>query len=236
MMIVKYAKGALCMKKWVAVLLTLVMIACLSAGYAGDGYFIEYSASPLEDTENSVDELIFRTMRVIRDRLECFGVSGYRIERIGVSGIRVEIPYEYCENDRFSGLLDLIGTRGELRFFDPQGNVFMTGSMVESAEYECLEGDHRITFTLTDEGTRVFADMTMIYMGMAVPIFMDEELLLAPVIQDPVTNGTGMINGLKSADQARQIAAWIQSGALPMALTQERVDYWAELPMTEDDQ
>lgn len=233
MMMMKYAKGALYMKKWVAMLLTLVLIACLSAGYAGDGYFVEYTASPREGTESSVDDLIFSTMRVIRDRLDCAGVTGYRIERIGVCGIRVEIPYEYCGEDQFSGLLDLIGTQGELRFLDPQGNVFMTGSMVESAEYECMEGDHRIIFTLTDEGTQIFADMTMIYMGMAISIFMDEELLLAPVVQAPITEGTGMINGLKSAGQARQIAAWIQSGALPMVLTQDRVDYWAELPPDE---
>ena len=152
----------------------------------------------------------------------------------GLARLREEDPSFIVRQD-IETKQTLIGTQGELRFLDPQGNVFMTGSMVESAEYECMEGDHRIIFTLTDEGAQIFADMTMIYMGMAISIFMDEELLLAPVVQAPITEGAGMINGLKSAGQARQIAAWIQSGALPMVLTQDRVDYWAELPLTEGD-
>ena len=218
------------MRKWISVLLTFVLIACLSTAYANDGYFVEYTTKAYEGEEADINDLIMKTMLIIRGRLDSVGIVGYRIVRIGMSGIRVEIPYDYCGIDQFGDLLDLIGTPGELKFLDPQGNVFMTGEMVKSAEYECVEGDHRIAFTLTDEGALVFADMTAQSIGRMISIYLDDELLLAPVVQVPITEGAGMINGLKTAKQAKMIAAKIQSGTLPLQLTQNTVDYWAELP------
>ena len=218
------------MRKWILVLLTFVLIVCMSTAYANDGYFVEYTTKAYEGEETDINDLVMDTMLIIRDRLDSVGIVGYRVVRIGMSGIRVEIPYDYCGLDQFSDLLDLIGTPGELRFLDPQGNVFMTGDMVKSAEYEWVEGDHQILFTLTDEGAQIFADMTAKSIGMVISVYLDEKLILAPVVQAPITEGAGMINGLKSAGQAKMIAAKIQSGNLPLELTQDRIDYWAELP------
>ena len=124
------------MRKWISVILTFVLIVCLSTACANDGYFVEYTTKAYEGEEADINDLVMNTILIIRDRLDNVGIVGYRIVRIGVSGIRVEIPYDYCGLDQFSDLLDLIGTPGELRFLDPQGNVFMTRDMVKSAEYE----------------------------------------------------------------------------------------------------
>ena len=60
------------------------------------------------------------------------------------------------------------------------------------------------------------------YAGTEVKI--DGEELINPTVQVAITNGSGVINGLGSAERATTIAAKIQSGALPLELTQQKVD------------
>lgn len=56
----------------------------------------------------------------------------------------------------------------------------MDGSMVKTAVYQFNEGDHQVAFTLTDEGAKIFADMTSNNIGKTLGIYLDGEELLAP--------------------------------------------------------
>jgi len=100
----------------------------------------------------------------------------------------------------------------------------MTGDMVKTATYYYADGDHQIAFTLTDEGAKIFGDVTASSIGQTIAIYLDGEQLIAPTVQSAITNGSGVINGLGSAERATSIAAKIQSGALPLELTQQKVD------------
>ena len=100
----------------------------------------------------------------------------------------------------------------------------MDGSMVKTAVYQFNEGDHQVAFTLTDEGAKIFADMTSNNIGKTLGIYLDGEELLAPTVQSAITTGSGVITQMQSAEYAQTVAAQIQSGALPMELTQQKVD------------
>ena len=76
----------------------------------------------------------------------------------------------------------------------------------------------------TDEGAKIFADMTSNNIGKTLGIYLDGEELLAPTVQSAITTGSGVITQMQSAEYAQTVAAQIQSGALPMELTQQKVD------------
>ena len=183
------------------------------------GMYVEYSGKAPAGSEANFDELMNGTMSIITERLGDKGFNEVNVQRIGTDGIRVEIPD--VQDDT---VLDLIGAAAKLEFMDPSGNVFMTGDMVKTATYYYADGDHQIAFTLTDEGSKLFGDMTASSIGKTLSIYLDDELLIAPTVQSAITNGSGVINGLGTAERATTIAAKIQSGALPLELTQQKVD------------
>ena len=183
------------------------------------GMYVEYSGKAPENSAANFDELVEGTMSIIRTRLSDKGFTEANVQRIGTDGIRVEIPD--VQDDT---VLDLIGAAAKLEFKNPDGETFMTGDMVKTATYYYADGDHQIAFTLTDEGSKLFGDVTAANIGKTIAIYLDGEQLIAPTVQSAITNGSGVINGLGSAERATSIAAKIQSGALPLELTQQKVD------------
>ena len=184
------------------------------------GVYVEYSAKAPADTEASFDSLMEGTIGVIQQRLTDKGYAESTVQRIGNDGIRVEIP----DVTDPSAVLDLIGSPAKLEFKNPQGEVFMDGSMVQTATYYYSEGDHQVAFTLTDEGAKIFAEVTAASIGQRIAIYLDDVELIAPTVQSAITGGSGVINNMESAEYAKTIAAKIQSGALPLELTQQKVD------------
>lgn len=184
------------------------------------GVYVEYSCTAPEGSEADFGTLLSGTIRVIQERLTDKGYAEATVQQIGTDGIRVEIP----DVTDPSAVLDLIGSTAKLEFKDPEGNTFMDGSMVRTAVYQFNEGDHQVAFTLTDEGAKIFADMTSNNIGKTLGIYLDGEELLAPTVQSAITTGSGVITQMQSAEYAQTVAAQIQSGALPMELTQQKVD------------
>ena len=182
------------------------------------GVYVEYSATVPGETEASFDSLVEGTISVIQARLTDKGYTEANVQRIGTDGIRVEIP----DTDDPQAVLDLIGTPAKLEFLDPDGNVFMDGSMVKTASYYYAEGDHQVAFELTDEGAKVFAQVTASSIGQVIAIHLDGEVLIAPTVENAITGGSGVINNMGDAETATNIAAQIQSGALPLDLTQQK--------------
>ena len=185
------------------------------------GLIAEYTAKVPEGEDGNFPALMDQTLRIIRERLNAFGMKDVCLWWVGTDGIRVEIPETLMQEWSPDEVLNLISAPGRLEFIDPQGNVFMTGEMVKSAEYQYSEWDHRIAFELTEEGTKIFADMTAKSIGMKITICLDGEVLITPTVWSAITDGEGMIYGLDSQDQAREIAAQIMSGELPLILTQD---------------
>lgn len=184
------------------------------------GVYVEYSCAAPEGSEADFGTLLNGTIRVIQERLTDKGYAEATVQQIGTDGIRVEIP----DVTDPSAVLDLIGSTAKLEFKDPDGNTFMDGSMVKTAVYQLSEGDHQVAFTLTDEGAKIFADMTSNNIGKTLGIYLDGEELLSPTVQSAITTGSGVITQMQSAEYAQTVAAQIQSGALPMELTQQKVD------------
>jgi len=184
------------------------------------GMYVEYSGKAPEGSEANFDSLMEGTMSIIRSRLTDKGFNEANVQKLGTDGIRVEIPD--VQDDT---VLDLIGAAAKMRFLGPDGNEFMSGNMVESAGYSLDEnGRPAIGFKLTKEGAKLFADMTSANVGKNLVIELDGVTLIDATVQHAITDGSGIITGKFTDEEAVSIAAKIQSGALPLELTQQKVD------------
>ena len=184
------------------------------------GVYVEYSAARPENSEANFDSLMEGTIGVIQQRLTDKGYAESTVQRIGTDGIRVEIP----DVTDPAAVLDLIGSPAQLEFRTPTGETFMTGDMVETATVAYQDGEYVVAFKLNDEGSKIFAEKTAEYLNQSIAIYLDGVQLINPRVQSVITGGSGIINGMDGEDNAKTIAAKIQSGALPLVLTQQKVD------------
>ena len=106
------------------------------------------------------------------------------------------------------------------------GQVFetlMTGRHLKDADVSTDNmGQVVIAFELTEEGAGIFRDYTLKHVGDIVAIILDKRVLSAPVINEPITSGKGIISsgatGGFPIEEARSLAIQMKYGALPVPL------------------
>lgn len=75
-----------------------------------------------------------------------------------------------------------------------------------------------VRLEFNDEGTKLFSDITTKNIGKRVAIFLDGQILSAPVVQTAITDGTAIITGNFTTQQAKDLATRLNSGALPVPI------------------
>jgi preprotein translocase subunit SecD len=81
----------------------------------------------------------------------------------------------------------------------------------------------QIDFELTDEGSDRFGQATTELVGRQLAIVLDREVMSAPVVDEPITGGRGVITGSFTQERAKDLATVLNAGALPVSLTTEQV-------------
>ncbi len=76
-----------------------------------------------------------------------------------------------------------------------------------------------VDFVFDSTGARRFADITTAQVGHPFAIVLDDKVLTAPVIREPITGGRGQISGNFTAQSATDLAVLLRAGALPAPLT-----------------
>lgn len=76
-----------------------------------------------------------------------------------------------------------------------------------------------VTFRFNSDGSRRFADVTRDNVGRPFAIVLDNEVISAPVIREPIFGGSGEISGNFTVEQANDLAVLLRAGALPAPLT-----------------
>ncbi|MCX7953453.1 MAG: hypothetical protein N2654_07495, partial [Deltaproteobacteria bacterium] len=171
--------------------------------------------------EKAVAEAALKAVETIRARIDQFGVSEPVVQRIGLNRVLVELP----------GVKDLqrvkqvIGKTARLEFrFLPRTKdvktvkmpLANTGELIEVEDEVVLTGDTiqkaNVEFTPTDgavvaiqfnfEGAREFARITRENREKNLAIIMDGVVYSAPQIQTAITEGSAIITGLRSPEEA----------------------------------
>lgn len=108
----------------------------------------------------------------------------------------------------------------------PFTDTGLTGRYLEAATLEFagsqtgrLANEPLVSVRFTSEGGELFADITRANVGKQLGIFLDGELISAPVINEAITGGTAIISGGFSLEEARALAKNLSFGALPVPIT-----------------
>ncbi len=181
----------------------------------------------------------------IERRINLFGVSEPVVQTstlsTGQSRIIVELPGISDLNQARS----IVGTTAKLSFWEegasgsakiasssalPLGitsvlqnpvKTNLSGNDIQSTSvtFDQNTGKPQVQLNFTSEGTQKFADITKRNVGKVVAIVLDNVVIEAPTVQQPILTGNAVITGAFTTDQANQLSTELNAGALPVSLT-----------------
>ncbi|MBX4860574.1 protein translocase subunit SecD [Rhizobium bangladeshense] len=188
----------------------------------------------------NVDNAVQQSLEVIRQRVDQVGVSEPTIQRIGANRVLVQLPGAQDP----SRLRELLGSTAKMSFHmlapnnapgpgvtilkDDEGNSYpvldrveISGDRLSDARvsFDPNTREPIVSFRFDSAGATRFAEITRQNVGNPFAIVLDNKVLSAPVIREPITGGSGQISGSFSADSATTLAAMLRAGALPAKLT-----------------
>ena len=206
-------------------------------------YFIEdntiqlkYTKFGLIETKNAT---LDQSLEIVRRRIDEVGTKEPTIIKRGNDRILIELPGLEDPN-RIKKLLgktanlsfrlvskddDVFGS--ELLSFENDDNVLNVSKRV------IVSGDNLLTakpmidnqtnetvvsFTFDRVGAKKFARVTSDNIGKELAIILDNKIISAPTIREPILGGTGQITGNFTFQSATDLALLLRSGALPAPL------------------
>jgi len=107
-----------------------------------------------------------------------------------------------------------------------RGRPIVNGTMIVDAQQSFdMSGQPTVTLRFDPPGTRRFARATSANVGRPFAIALDDAVLSAPNINEPILGGEAMISGDFTVESARELAIALRSGALPFdfVVVEERV-------------
>ena len=170
--------------------------------------------------ENPSDEDMSDTIYKLQKRVDSYSTEA-SVYQVGDDRITVEIPGVQDANE----ILEDLGNPGSLEFQMPDGSVFMTGDMVEDAQGATATDrygnkQYIVSLKLTDEGAKIFGEVTSENIGKNLPIVYDGETISYPQVQSAITGGEAQITGMSSFEEADNLATQIRIGSLSLQLSE----------------
>jgi preprotein translocase subunit SecD len=100
-------------------------------------------------------------------------------------------------------------------------HVVVSGEDLTDAQpgFDQRNGEPIVTFRFNNNGARRFAQVTQENVGKPFAIVLDNEVISAPVIREPILGGSGQISGNFTVQAANDLAILLRAGALPAPLT-----------------
>lgn len=204
-------------------------------------YHADISKIENQDINDSMDTL----RDVIERRVNVFGVSEpiIQVEEAGlITGnpdyrLIVELPGV----EKTEEAIALIGQTPLLQFMlekpgaqnilnsdsttainpeDVFADTGLTGALLKRSQlqFDQTTGDPVVGLEFNGEGKDLFADITGNNRGKILAIFLDGQLLSAPVINDEIRNGQAIITGGFTAEEAKELVRNLNYGALPVPI------------------
>ena len=96
----------------------------------------------------------------------------------------------------------------------------MTGEDLADAQaaFDQTTSEPVVNFRLNTSGARKFAEVTQQNVGRPFAIVLDDEVISAPVIREPILGGSGQISGSFTVESANDLAILLRAGSLPAKL------------------
>jgi SecD/SecF fusion protein len=182
------------------------------------GFEILYEAEPLVEGSEVTKDALRQTAKSLMKRADKYGVAEPEIAPEGSNRIRARIAGVSDE----ATVREIMKKPADLTFRGPDGAIEMRGSDFKegAAQIAFNELNQPIILIEVNEKEK-WADVTRRLLGQPLAIYLDDELISAPVVRDVLTDGRATISGSYSLEEARELAEIINLGALPLKLTEK---------------
>ena len=172
---------------------------------------------------------------VIERRVNLLGISEASVQTSSVSGkyrIIVELAGVFDTNQA----LTTIGQVAQLDFrvedtdnpptepnaipnfihADLSGANLQKATVVFDQNQTVSTGEPKIQLQFNSEGAKKFRDITEKNIGKRVAIYLDNQIVIAPVVQSAILDGKAIISGQFSVENAKILVTQLNAGALPV--------------------
>ncbi len=180
-----------------------------------------------------------QTVEVIEKRINIDGTKEPSIQRQGLDRILVQVPGLTDPQQ----LKERLGRTAKLQFrfvAEPgaadteqmrnrdsgqlvavERSVIVEGEDLidASAAFDQRTGQPIVNFRFNIRGSQRFGDATTRGVGRQLAIVLDNEVISAPVVQTPITGGSGQISGQFTVEQVNNLSLLLRAGALPAKLS-----------------
>lgn len=135
----------------------------------------------------------------------------------------VRFPWKSDEKDFDpESAISELGEMAQLTFRDEDGKVLIEGKNVKSSsvvkDTSGVKQEYVVELIFDNEGAKLFEETTGAMIGRQMGIYMDDRLISNPVVEDQISGGQAVINGMDSYEEAKTLSDQINSGALPFSL------------------
>jgi preprotein translocase subunit SecD len=176
--------------------------------------------------------------QVIERRVNFFGVSEPVVQAVK-SGESYRVSVELPGVTDVEQALSLIGQTAKLEFreltetrestnaaflfptLENSTPVGLTGKDLKKATltFNSNNGEPEVAIEFTPEGGKKFAEVTKRLIGKPLAIFLDDTPLMWPTVKSEISDGSGVISGGFTFDEAKRLALQLNAGALPVPVT-----------------
>jgi preprotein translocase subunit SecD len=204
---------------------------------ANGGFELRMSeAKILERKRSAMDQ----SVEIVRRRIDETGTREPSIQRQGENRILVQLP-GVDDPERIKNLLGqtakltfrlvekvaapgerapagteiLPSAEGDGRSYVVKKRIMVSGDTLVDSQPSFQEAAPVVTFKFDSIGARNFGQATREHVGELFAIVLDNKVISAPVIREPIMGGSGVISGNFSVQAAQDLSLLLRAGALP---------------------
>lgn len=195
---------------------------------------LEADMSQIPEAERAL--ALDSTREVLRRRVDLFGVAEPRL-RTTVFQDNYRIIVELPGLDQPAAALQLIGQTAQLQFWesDVQPDATMSavayldtfrptelsGEQLDRAQvqFDPTTGAPVVALQFNTEGSQLFAEITQRNIGKPVGIYLDNQPVTLPVVNEAIYGGQAVIQGQFDVASAETLAAQLNAGSLPVPIS-----------------
>jgi preprotein translocase subunit SecD len=130
------------------------------------------------------------------------------------------MPAEQAAETRPPADSEVLDGEGGVKYLIEK-RVLVSGADLTDAQpgFDQRTSEPIVSFRFNSSGARKFAEATQANVGKPFAIVLDNKVISAPVIREPILGGSGQISGTFTVQSANDLAILLRAGALPAPLT-----------------
>ncbi|MBP9818130.1 protein translocase subunit SecD [Candidatus Shapirobacteria bacterium] len=203
------------------------------AGGASITFGIDTSKVTKENTPSALESLKGNIER----RVNLFGISESTVQ-LSSEGDKHRLNVDLPGIENVNQAIDLIGRTAQLSFrgetpVAPEATATATwedafgkdtginGSHLVKASVEINpnNSEPEVAIEFNSEGTKLFEKATKDFLNQRIAIFLDDQVVTYPTVQSVIPDGKAVINGSFTTKTAKELAAQLNAGALPLPIS-----------------